>query len=118
MLAMPGSANKFYGTTATDGRSKNQMDKMRFCSAVSQTTSISRASLIKIEEVGLKGAGIVYLAVVLAALVSTAIADMPDSYDTALNKINTPERVVRHDMHQLLVQGAISHGYIRRVHVG
>jgi hypothetical protein len=46
------------------------------------------------------------------------IADMPASYDTALNKINTPERVVRHDMHQLLVQGAISHGYIRRVHVG
>ncbi len=43
------------------------MGKMRFCSAVSPTTSISRASLIKIEEVGLKGAGIVYLAVVLAS---------------------------------------------------
>jgi len=37
----------------------------------------------------LKGAEIVYLALVLAALVATAIADMPASYDTALNKMNT-----------------------------
>jgi hypothetical protein len=31
----------------------------------------------------------VYLAVVLAALAATAIAEMPASYDTAMNKMNT-----------------------------
>jgi hypothetical protein len=37
----------------------------------------------------LKGAEIVYLAIVLAALVATTIADMPANYDTAMNKMNT-----------------------------
>lgn len=37
----------------------------------------------------MKRAEIVYLAVVLAALVATAVADMPASYDAAMNKMNT-----------------------------
>ena len=37
----------------------------------------------------MKGAEIVYLAAVLAALVATALADMSPSYDTAMNKMNT-----------------------------
>jgi hypothetical protein len=37
----------------------------------------------------LKGAEIFYLAVVFAALVATATAEMPASYGTAMNKMNT-----------------------------
>ena len=37
----------------------------------------------------MKGAEIVYLAVVIAAFVATAIADMPASYDSAMNEMNT-----------------------------